>query len=240
MDWLRGIGESSLRAGLLDCGLRDLPAVYCDGGGFWLRGLVLMERIGGVRAWCRCERDGRGVMRVVRDYCEPARKMVGVLRIHPFEYLDAGRYGVVYRDEGHCRLYLERFYSSRMSTLVGSGGLSERSYERLRSFTEERVRLCRVGSSSDLGWLDRERMILCQREDSSRSLMDGVEVGERLEMTYGEEVRTLSAGSEQEAVRARKASSVPRKSPPRRTSSSSSSGGASPSGRRGRPRKVKS
>lgn len=190
MEWLSGMESRSRALALLDVGLRELPPVYCDGMGFWLRGLVLMERVGGVGGWCRCERDGRGVMRVLRDYCDPVREVVGVLRVHPYEYLDDVRWRVAYRDAVHCRRYLEMFFVGRMERLVGSGGLSSSAACRLRAYTDGRVCLCRSSSVSDLGWLDRERMILCQREEVSRVVMDGVQVVEPEVASYGVEARS--------------------------------------------------
>lgn len=201
MEWLRGIESESLRRGLLDCGLRDLPSVYCDGAGFWLRGLVLMERVGGVCAWCSCERDGRGVMHVVKDYSPVPRRIVGVVRIHAIEYLDEVRYGVSYRDEFHCREYLEHFHELRRSKLLGAGGMDVSAYARLNGFVDSRVTLCRTGGVDDLLWLDRERMILCQREVGVSDLMVGVDVGVASDAVYGNEVRTLSSGASSSSPR---------------------------------------
>lgn len=196
VSWVEGVESKSLRRALGAVHLRELPPLYNERYGFWLRGLVLMKRVGGVNGWCVCERDARGVMRIVRDFGEPPLPTVGVERIHPYEYLDEVSYKVVYVDEGDCRRKLRAFYLEREVSLgVGKG---EEVRRKLRVETEGRIKLCEGGSVGDLAWMDRERMIYRMREVSRRAgrmqARRPAEAGSTEEYGDGAAIRTIDSG----------------------------------------------
>lgn len=196
VSWVEGIESKSLRRALDAVHLRELPPLYNERYGFWLRALVLMKRAGGVSGWCVCERDARGVMRMVRDFGEPPLPTVGVERIHPYEYLDEVSYKVLYADEGDCRKKLRAFYLERE---VGLGaGKGEDARKKLRMETEGRIKLCEGGSVEDLAWMDRERMIYRMRAASRKAerlqVRRPAEAGDTEEYGSGAAIRTIDSG----------------------------------------------
>lgn len=202
MDWgLIGDGGESLRAALMDLRLRDLPPQYNERYGFWTRALVLVSRVGSPNTYCHAERNARGVMRYIKDYGGRVRPISGVVSIHPYEYLDTARFGVRYESEEACRNALCAFHQRRFARLVAVGGVKKGlAYEKLKAFTDDRLRLCRECDTSDLAWLDRERIMLQMREDVSEKDTPNAAVASsdvvRVQESYGEErkLRTIDSG----------------------------------------------
>lgn len=209
MDWgFIGDGGQALRQALMDLRLRDLPQQLREGSGFWTRALVLVRRVGGGDSWYLAERDARGVVRYVKDYSVHARPIAGVVSIHPFEYLDTAAFGVRYADESACRRALAAFYKRRMARKVACGVNEGQAYERLRVFTEERVRMCEECERQDLAWLDRERMMFEMRESGAErdAYVSPVKEIVSPEENYGEEkrLRTIDSKGEEPVRKGRR------------------------------------
>lgn len=160
---LIGNYDGGLAEALSELRLRSLPPQYKDGDGFWLRALVLVSKRNLTEGWCVAERNAHGIIRYTKDYGMPSPK-IGVVSVHPFEYLDEIRFKEVYASEEDMRHRLAMFYKRREMYRKAAFEEDEEKTAKLHEFTEKRISLCASCPAAELAWLDRERMILSQRD----------------------------------------------------------------------------
>lgn len=162
------IGEKSLRLALGYAGLRDLPPQYKEGDGWWVKALLLVRKRGLSESWCIAERDVRGVVRIIKDF-GLVYQVVGILSVHPYEYLDYGTFGAEYKDAAEEREALIRFYRSRMGGQLLGLSEGDDAYKRAAAFGEGRIKSVQSCSEEELAVYDRERIRILMRENPPSS-----------------------------------------------------------------------
>lgn len=73
-------------------GLGELPKRYDDASGeIWIRAIVLVRKLNCTQNYALASRRGDGLISVTQDfgYVSP---ITGIVSVHPYLYLDAGRY----------------------------------------------------------------------------------------------------------------------------------------------------
>lgn len=101
---MEDIKQSSLSEALSFAGLKELPARYddkdVDAGGrkkIWISAIVLLKKIDSTMSYGIASRRGDGFIRVERDFGRMSQS-VGIVSVHPFQYLDTLRF-MSYRSE---------------------------------------------------------------------------------------------------------------------------------------------
>lgn len=86
--------EETLQTALLAVGLqrRGIPRRYREKeDGFWIQAIVLVRKRNLEDCYCLYQRDGRGIMHLIRDFGS-ASPIISVKSIHPYMYLDEWRF----------------------------------------------------------------------------------------------------------------------------------------------------
>lgn len=161
--------EQSLRRALESLRIKELPRQYKDGMGFWIRALVKVRKSDNRCYYMAAERNGWGVMRYIKDF-GPVMRVMAVVGVYPYMYLDEARYGLRYSGEESMRKRLAGFFRAHYGKLADGAGYDTKAGGALLADGERLAKRAEACPSGELASLDRERMAMLQRQDWNRPL----------------------------------------------------------------------
>ena len=85
------IKEQSLKLALEATACRELPKVYKDGAGFWIKAIVLVRKRNQTQSYALAERMADGVIRYKKDFGLMSQ-IEGLVSVHPYVYFDEERF----------------------------------------------------------------------------------------------------------------------------------------------------
>ena len=85
------IKEQSLKLALEATACRELPKVYKDGSGFWIKAIVLVRKRNQTQSYALAERRADGVIRYVKDFGLMSQ-IEGLVSVHPYVNFDEERF----------------------------------------------------------------------------------------------------------------------------------------------------
>ena len=112
------IKEQSLKLALEATACRELPKVYKDGSGFWIKAIVLVRKRNHTQSYALAERRADGVIRYVKDFGLMSQ-IEGLVSVHPYVYFDEERFMHPYKSvEAQRRLLLSFFGMEREQEIM--------------------------------------------------------------------------------------------------------------------------
>lgn len=112
------IKEQSLKLALEATACRELPKVYKDGSGFWIKAIVLVRKRNQTQSYALAERRADGVIRYVKDFGLMSQ-IEGLVSVHPYVYFDEERFMHPYKSaEAQRRLLLSFFGVERAQEIM--------------------------------------------------------------------------------------------------------------------------
>ena len=112
------IKEQSLKLALEATACRELPKVYKDGSGFWIKAIVLVRKRNMTQSYALAERRADGVIRYVKDFGLMSQ-IEGLVSVHPYVYFDEERFMPPYKSvETQRRLLLSFFGMEREQEIM--------------------------------------------------------------------------------------------------------------------------
>lgn len=103
------IKEQSLKLALEATACRELPKVYKDGSGFWIKAIVLVRKRNQTQSYALAERRADGVIRYVKDFGLMSQ-IEGLVSVHPYVYFDEERFMCPYKSAEAQRRSLLSFF----------------------------------------------------------------------------------------------------------------------------------
>ena len=103
------IKEQSLKLALEATACRELPRVYKDGSGFWIKAIVLVRKRNQTQSYALAERGADGVIRYVKDFGLMSQ-IEGLVSVHPYVYFDEERFMCPYKSAEAQRRSLLSFF----------------------------------------------------------------------------------------------------------------------------------
>lgn len=103
------IKEQSLKLALEATACRELPKVYKDGSGFWIKAIVLVRKRNHTQSYVLAERRADGVIRYVKDFGLMSQ-IEGLVSVHPYVYFDEERFMHPYKSVEAQRRSLLSFF----------------------------------------------------------------------------------------------------------------------------------
>lgn len=112
------IKEQSLKLALEATACRELPKVYKDGSGFWIKAIVLVRKRNQTQSYALAERRADGVIRYVKDFGLMSQ-IEGLVSVHPYVYFDEERFMCPYKSmEAQRRSLLSFFGEGRAQEIM--------------------------------------------------------------------------------------------------------------------------
>lgn len=157
--------EETLHAALQEVGLlsRGIPRRYREKeDGFWVQAIVLVRKRNLEECYCLYQRDGRGIMHLIRDF-GTASPIISVKSIHPYMYLDEWRFNPCKSPEEQ-RMFLKTEVADR-----------QEMYEKVDTMTDAEVCVAIIDEGIRLQLMNRDTDRLanivcegCEEDDATR------------------------------------------------------------------------